>query len=115
MTTARCGVIELAEQSETEVQTWVAHMEAHRADVNAVFADAGIELESFFLTRLQGKDYLISYIRIVDVERAHRAHLEAARSTNPTTQANERFRNAVWRSVFEARLLFDHKTTPTSA
>lgn len=112
MTKARCGVIELAEQNESEVQAWVAHMEAHRAEVNAVFVEAGIELESFFLTRLHGKDYLISYIRILDEERAHRAHLEASQSKNPTTQANERFRNSVWRSVFEAKLLFDLKTSP---
>jgi len=110
MTTARCGIIELAEDNASEVQLWVSHMEEHREAVNAVFADAGIQLESFFLTRLAGKDYLVSYIRIVDAERAHRAHQQAQSSSHPTTQANERFKNAVWRAVHEARLLFDHET-----
>ena len=106
MASTRCGVIELAEDNEAEVQAWLDHMESHRDEVRAVFEDAGIALESFFKTRIGEREFLISYIRIVDDEKAHRAHVEAAQSDNPTTRANERFKNAVWRSVYEAKLLF---------
>ena len=67
------GVIELKPNSIDTVEQWANTITARMDEAVATLRDEGIQLESWFHLSLDGKDYLLSYMRADSLQKAQDA------------------------------------------
>jgi hypothetical protein len=86
-------LIELKPSSEEKVQTWAEYINANRANALASLEAEGVSVESWFSLTLNGKQYLLCYMRSESMERAHHV---AATSENPVDAVHQQFKVDTW-------------------
>ena len=84
-------LIELKPNSAERVQAWAEHINAHRADALASLKAEGIE--SWFSLSLDGKEYLLCYMRADSMDRSQQV---AANSENPVGAYHQQFKVDTW-------------------
>jgi len=86
-------LIELKPGSAEKVDAWAAHLNAHRESVLASIQAEGVAIESWFSLSLEGKDYLLCYMRADSMEESQKV---AAKSENPVDAYHQQFKVDTW-------------------
>ena len=86
-------LIELKPKSAERVRAWADHINAHRADALASLKSEGVLIESWFSLSLDGKEYLLCYMRADSMERSQEV---AANSENPVDAYHQQFKVDTW-------------------
>jgi hypothetical protein len=86
-------LIELKPNSAGKVQAWAEHINAHRTNALASLKSEGVSVESWFSLSLEGKEYLLCYMRADSMERSQQV---AANSENPVDAYHQQFKVDTW-------------------
>ncbi len=98
------GVIELKPDSLEQVEEWAATLNERVDEAVATLRDEGVQLESWFHLSLDGKDYLLSYMRADSFEKAQKVVKTSAHAIDAYHQ---QFKKDTWLGGTRARLLVD--------
>lgn len=104
------GLIELQPNSDEAVKDWKAFIEDHREQALESLRAEGVSVESWFSLTLDGKDYLLCYMRADAIKTSQQV---MAGSSNPVDEQHRRFKEDawVWGSQIKAELLVDLVTS----
>jgi hypothetical protein len=97
-------VIELKPETDRTVAAWATHLREHRDEALETLRAEGVRIESWFALSLDGKEYLLAYMRS---ESAAAAAAVARRSSAPIDAYHRRFKEDAWLRGTDARLLVD--------
>ena len=98
------GVIELKPDSLDRVEEWAATLNARIDEAVATLKDEGVELESWFHLSLDGKDYLLYYMRAASLQKAQDVVKD---SPHAIDAFHQQFKKDTWLKGARARLLVD--------
>ncbi|MEQ3636173.1 DUF6176 family protein [Alcanivorax sp.] len=100
------ALIELKPNSENEVHDWKAFIENHKEQALESLRAEGVCVESWFSLALEGKDYLLCYMRADSIKQSQHV---MADSSNPVDTRHRQFKeNAwVWGGQVKTELLVD--------
>ncbi len=98
------GVIELKPDSLHKVEAWAQTINERIDEALSTLRDEGVQLESWFHLSLNGKDYLLSYMRADSLARAHKA---VETSPHAIDVYHKQFKKDTWVGGTRARLLID--------
>lgn len=99
-----CVVIELKKNSLGRVREWAAFINTHREEALATLKNEGVTIESFFLVKLEDKDYLIGFMRAKSMEKAHEA---VKQSLSEIDAYHQQFKKDTWLNGYRGELLVD--------
>jgi Family of unknown function (DUF6176) len=98
------SIIELKPNSLDRVEEWAITLNERADEAIATLQDEGVRIESWFHLSLDGKDYLLCYMRTESIEKAH----EVVRSSPHAIDAyHQQFKRDTWVVGKSARLLVD--------
>ncbi len=98
------NIIELRPNSLDRVQEWARTLNERADEAIATLRDEGVKLESWFHLSLDGKDYLLCYMRTESMEKAQ----EVVKSSPHAIDAyHQQFKKDAWVGGKAARLLVD--------
>lgn len=99
-------LVKLKEDSGDRVSEWAGSINSRRDEALATLRAEGMEVESWFLLSLKGEDYLLSYMRTEDMQRAKQVGKE---SMHDIDAYHQQFNRDTWvrGSVTELQLLVD--------
>lgn len=99
-------LVKLKEDSGDRVSEWAGRINSRRDEALATLRAEGMEVESWFLLSLNGEDYLLSYMRTEDMQRAKQV---AKESMHDIDAYHQQFKRDTWvgGSVTELQLLVD--------
>ena len=102
----KAHLIKLKKDSGDRVSEWASTINARKDEALATLRDEGVDIESWFLFSLNGDDYLLSYIRSENIERAQRVANESLREIDAY---HRQFKRDTWvrGAVTELPLLVD--------
>ena len=100
-------LIELKPNTERTVEAWAAHIAEHRDEALETLRAERVSVESWFSLSLDGKEYLLAYMRS---ESAEAAAAVARRSSAAIDEYHRRFKEDAWLRGINARLLVDLAT-----
>ena len=86
-------LIELKPDSADRVREWAGHIDAHREQALASLKCEGVTVESWFSLSLEGKDYLLCYMRADSLLKSQQI---AADSVNPVDAYHQQFKIDTW-------------------
>jgi hypothetical protein len=98
------GVIELKPNSMDNVEQWAETINARIDEAIATLQDEGVQLESWFHLPLDGKDYLLSYMRAESLQKAQKV---VTQSEHAIDAYHQTFKQETWLRGTRARLLVD--------
>ncbi|MCG8393784.1 MAG: DUF6176 family protein [Pseudomonadales bacterium] len=87
------GLIELKPGSASEVEDWKNFIDSHREQALKSLRAEGVNIESWFSLRLDGKDYLLCYMRADSIEKSQQV---MAASANPVDARHRQFKENAW-------------------
>lgn len=88
-----CTVIELLPNTTEKVREWAEFLRTNREEALRSLKNEGVTIESAFVVNIEGKDYLVGYMRAVNTANAH----EAAKDSTLNVDANHQaFKKACW-------------------
>ncbi len=86
-------LIELKPDSSERVETWANYIREHRAQAVATLRNEGVQVESWFELTLEGKHYLLCYMRSDSMSKAEAV---AAQSTSAVDTFHQQFKVDTW-------------------
>jgi len=98
------GIIELKPNSLERVGEWAKKINGRIEEAVATLQNEGVQIESWFHLSLDGKDYLLSYMR---VDSSQQAQYAAQHSEHEIDAYHQQFKKDTWASGTRARLLID--------
>lgn len=99
-----CVVIELKKDSLGRVREWAAFINQHREEALGTLKNEGVTIESFFLAKIEEKDYLVGFMRAKSMEKAHEA---VKRSLSEIDAYHQQFKKDTWLNGYGGELLVD--------
>ena len=103
------GVIELKPDSMERVEEWAKTLNERIDEAIETLKDEGVELESWFHLNLDGKDYLLSYMRADSLNKAQ----EVVKTSKHKIDAyHQQFKKDTWLKGTRAKLLVDLVNKP---
>lgn len=103
MTDVGAVLIELKPHVIENVDAWKAELNLRQAEAKETLKAEGVYVESWFHVPLEGKDYLIAYMRAADIARAQQIGRE---SQFPIDAVHKKFKTN-WNRVIPTSLLVD--------
>ena len=100
-------LIKLKANSMANVEAWQQELNARKDEAIETLKAQGVYVESWFHVQLEGQDYLIAYMRGVDIPRAQQIGRE---SSFPIDQMHKQFKQN-WEKGYRATLLVDLENT----
>ncbi|QIO06758.1 DUF6176 family protein [Acinetobacter shaoyimingii] len=100
-------LIELKENRLDDVAVWQAEINARKQEAIETLKAERVFIESWFQLKLEGKDYLIAYMRADDI---HYAQQVGKSSQFPIDQIHKAFKQN-WARVIPAQILVDLENT----
>lgn len=99
-------LIELKPRSSDALGAWAAYVEEHRAAAEQTLRAEGVAIESWFEVSIDGREYLLCYMRAASIRHAHDV---ARQSQNPVDAYHREFKRSTWVEVRQVigRLLLD--------
>ncbi len=107
-----CVVIELLPNSLERVQEWSDFLRTHHDEALQSLKNEGVTVESAFVVNIEGKDYLIGYMRAANMRRAHEAVIGSTLSIDAYHQA---FKKACWGKRYMGTPVSDLSRIPDEA
>lgn len=98
------GIIELKPNSMERVEEWAETINKRIDEAVATLRDEGVQIESWFHLSLDGKDYLLSYMRADSLRKAQEI---VKHSSHPIDRYHHKFKEDTWAGSTRARLLID--------
>jgi hypothetical protein len=86
-------LIELKPGSSKRVEEWAEHVRANREQAEETLRAEGVAVESWFALSIEGKDYLLSYMRVESMEEAQRV---VGESQHPIDAYHQQFKIDTW-------------------
>ena len=86
-------LIELKPGSEQRVREWAAFLSRHRDEANETLRNEGVDIESWFDVALDGKRYLLCYIRAASMQEAEAV---AGMSKSEVDEYHQQFKVDTW-------------------
>jgi hypothetical protein len=86
-------LIELKPGSSNRVEEWAEHVRANRVQAEETLRAEGVAVESWFSFSIEGKDYLLAYMRAQSMEEAQRV---GAESQHPIDAYHQQFKIDTW-------------------
>lgn len=99
-----CVLIELKDGALEKVSTWARFINANKRKALLTLENERVTLESFFLTRIENKDFLIGYMRSSSIEKAH---LSFNKSNSEIDECHLEFKKDTWAKHYSTKLLVD--------
>ena len=96
-------LIQLKPNALTHVDAWQAELNARKDEAIETLKAEGVLVESWFYLELEGKDYLLAYMRAENIQKAQAV---AKKSRLPIDQVHKQFKSN-WAKVIPAKLLLD--------
>jgi Family of unknown function (DUF6176) len=98
------NIIELKPNSLDRVEEWATTLNERAEEAVETLQDEGVRIESWFHLSLDGKDYLLCYMRAESINKAH----QVVKSSPHAIDAYHRqFKKDTWGVGKSARLLVD--------
>ena len=88
-----CAVIELLPNTTEKVREWAEFLRTNREEALESLKNEGVTIESVFVVNIEGKDYLVGYMRAVSMDKAHEAIKGPTLNVDAYHQA---FKKACW-------------------
>jgi hypothetical protein len=101
---AGCARIKLNKGVLNETLEWANELNHRISEVKESMEGEGVYIESVFLDNINGDDYLIYYMRMVDPERAREAFKKSAHKID---QYHSEFKMKCWENVTPLKLILD--------
>ena len=99
-----CAVIELLPNTTEKVREWAEFLRSNREEALRSLKNEGVTVESAFVVNIEGKDYLIGYMRAVSMDKAHEAVKDSALNVDAYHQA---FKKACWGKRYKGTPISD--------
>ena len=96
-------LIKLKPNSNQNVDNWQNELTQRKSEAIETLKAEGVFIESWFHVQLEGQDYLIAYMRAVDIAQAQQIGRESQFSID---QVHQNFKKN-WEKVIPAKLLLD--------
>jgi hypothetical protein len=98
------NIIELKPNSLDRVEEWAITLNKRADEAIETLRDEGVKIESWFHLSLDGKDYLLCYMRVKSIKKAH----EVVQSSPHAIDAyHQQFKKDTWVTGKSVRLLVD--------
>lgn len=98
------NIIELKSNSLDRVEEWATTLNERADEAIETLQDEDVRIESWFHLSLDGKDYLLCYMRAESIKKAH----EVVQSSPHAIDAyHQQFKRDTWGAGKSARLLVD--------
>ena len=107
-----CVVIELLPDSAEKVQEWADFLRTNRDEALQSLKNEGVTVESAFVVNIEGKDYLIGYMRAINMSKARGAVRDSTLNIDAYHQA---FKNACWGKHYKGTPVSDLSRIPNEA
>lgn len=107
-----CVVIELLPNSLEKVKEWANFLRSNRDEALQSLKNEGVTVESAFVVDIEGKAYLIGYMRAVSMGKAHEAVKDSTLNVDAFHQA---FKNACWGKRYQSTPVSDLSRIPDEA
>ena len=104
-----CVVIELLPDSVEKVREWADFLHTNRDEALQSLKNEGVTVESAFVVNIEGKDYLIGYMRAANMHQAHEAVKDSTLNIDAYHQA---FKKACWGKRYKGMPLTDLSRIP---
>lgn len=98
------ALIKLKPNTWSKVEDWQQQLEQRKVEAIETLQAEGVTVESWFHIQIEGQDYLIAYMRAVDLVKAQQM---AKTSPFEIDQVHQQFKRACWEKVISATLLLD--------
>ncbi len=99
-----CVIIELKPNSKDRVKEWSSFILSNKEMALSTLKNEGVTVENFFLTEIEGKDYLIGYMRAKSMSDAHKAVKE---SLSEIDAYHQKFKQDCWAKGINADLVLE--------
>lgn len=104
-----CVIIELKPESESRVKEWANYILSNREEATSTLKNEGVTVESFFLTKIDEKDYLVGYMRAKSMEHAQKVVRD---SISEVDAYHQQFKKETWVKGIKSKLLLDLTRIP---
>ncbi|RKG32183.1 hypothetical protein D7V21_12400 [Acinetobacter guerrae] len=98
------ALIKLKPHTWSKVEKWQQQLEQRKVEAIATLQAEGVTVESWFHVQIEAQDYLIAYMRAVDLAKAQQI---AKTSPFEIDQVHQQFKRDSWEKVIPATLLLD--------
>jgi Family of unknown function (DUF6176) len=98
------NIIELKPNSLDRVEEWATILNERADEAIETLQDEGVKIESWFHLSLDGKDYLLCYMRAESIKKAHEV---VQSSPHAIDIYHQQFKKDTWVTGKSARLLVD--------
>ncbi|MCU4357442.1 MULTISPECIES: DUF6176 family protein [Acinetobacter] len=98
------ALIKLKPNTWPKVEDWQQQLEQRKVEAIETLQAEGVTVESWFHIQIEGQDYLIAYMRAVDLVKAQQM---AKTSPFEIDQVHQQFKRDCWEKVIPAILLLD--------
>ena len=98
------ALIKLKPNTESKVKAWQQQLQQRKAEAIETLQAEGVKVESWFHIQIEGQDYLMAYMRAVDLAKAQQI---AKTSPFEIDQVHQQFKRDCWEKVTPATLLLD--------
>ena len=99
-----CVIIELKPDSLGLVEEWSRHILLNKDEAISTLQNEGVTIETFFLAKIEDKDYLVAYMRAKSMEKA----IEAVKESISEIDAyHQQFKRDVWVKGMQSKLVLD--------
>lgn len=103
-----CVLIELKPESGQKVSDWAQYINEHKAAALETLAHENVTLENYFTAVIEGKPYLIGYMRARSLEKAHDV---VKHSTAGIDAFHQAFKKETWKKVIKANMVLELNRT----
>lgn len=97
------GLMELKPDSQNDIENWSNFINNHKEKALETLRNESVEVESFFYIQIDGKDYLLTYQRVQDVNKSREVF---EKSDNEVDVVHRKFKEC-WGKGNRAKLLVD--------
>ncbi|WP_151981361.1 DUF6176 family protein [Acinetobacter guerrae] len=98
------ALIKLKPHTWSKVEKWQQQLEQRKVEAIETLQAEGVTVESWFHVQIEAQDYLIAYMRAVDLAKAQQI---AKTSPFEIDQVHQQFKRDSWEKVIPATLLLD--------
>jgi hypothetical protein len=109
---ASCVVIELLPNSIEEVKAWADFLCTNRDEALQSLKNEGVTVETAFVVNIEGKDFLIGYMRAANMSKAHDVVGDSTLNIDAYHQA---FKKACWGKRYKGIPVSDLSRIPNEA
>lgn len=99
-----CVVIELKPDSKKRVDQWASFILSKKDEALETLKNEGVTIESYFFVNIEGKDYLIGYMRAKSMKYAQEA---VKKSLSEIDAYHQQFKKDCWEKAIKTQPILE--------